>query len=77
MGLGTNLYAGSGIACAGQRRAIVPLSTFSKDPRVFESVENFGAAPPIGSARTKVSLLNELTKKLPKIFARHINEQEM
>ena len=49
-----NLNVGSGNAWAGHRRAKFPPSLFTNVPRCLESDMNFGVAPPIGSARTKV-----------------------
>ena len=43
------LYEGSGNAWAGQSKAKEPPKFFSKVPKDFESDENLGNAPPIGS----------------------------
>ena len=43
------LYEGSGNAWAGHNKAKEPPKFFSKVPKVFDSDENFGNAPPIGS----------------------------
>ena len=56
------LYEGNGKACAGQSKANEPPKFFSKVPKVLESDENFGNAPPIGSLKSMGNIQN-LKKK--------------
>ena len=49
------LNDGKGYACAGQANAKDSPPFLSKVPIDFESEENLGAAPPMGSSTNKVS----------------------
>ena len=48
------LNVGKGYACAGQASANESPTIFSNVPIDFDSEENFGAAPPMGSNAIKV-----------------------
>jgi hypothetical protein len=54
---GKYLKDGSGKPWAGQSNDKAPLIIFSNVPKLFESDENFGPAPPIGSKGFKIVIL--------------------